>query len=64
MDITSQVGSNTSSDSTQNKKDFHEATLKAAEEYRQERSLEVDTNSSEETEDTTSGEISNPNNSL
>jgi hypothetical protein len=64
MDVTSQFGGNTSSDSTQNKKDFHEATLKAAEEYRQERSLEVDTNSSVETEDTTSGEISNPNNEI
>jgi hypothetical protein len=64
MDVTSQFGGNTSSDSTQNKKDFHEATLKAAEEYRQERSLEVDTNSSVESEDITSGEISNPNNEI
>ena len=64
MDVTSQFGGSTSSDSAQNKKDFHEATLKAAEEYRQERSLEVDTNTSVETEDTTSGEISNPNNEI
>ena len=64
MDVTSQFGGNTSAESTQNKKDFHEATLKAAEEYRQERSMEVDTSRSVETEDTVSGEISNPNNEI
>jgi hypothetical protein len=46
------------------KKDFHEATLKAAEDFRQERSLEIDTNKSEELEETSSGEISNPNNEI
>ena len=50
--------------SATNKKDFHEATLKAAEEYRLERSLEIDTTVSMETEETSSGEISNPNNEI
>jgi hypothetical protein len=64
MDVTSVFGGNTSAESTQNKKNFHEATLKAAEEYRLERSTEVDVTASTETEDTTSGEISNPNNEI
>jgi len=64
IDASSEFGGNTSSESTQSKKDFHEATLKAAEEYRLERSLEVSTNTSTETEETFSGEISNPNNEI
>jgi hypothetical protein len=64
MDASTEFGGNTSAESTQNKKDFHEATLKAAEEYRLERSMEVDTNNSSETDETTSGEISNPNNEI
>lgn len=51
-------------ESSTNKKEFHEATLKAAEEYRLERSMEVDTTTAIETEETTSGEISNPNNEI
>lgn len=64
MDVSSELGGNTSAESTQNKKDFHEATLKAAQEYRLERSLQIDTSESIETEDTSSGEISNPNNEI
>lgn len=46
------------------KKDFREAVLKASQEYRQERSLEVKTTDELTTETTTSGELSNPNNEL
>jgi hypothetical protein len=55
---------NQGQESASNKKEFHEATLKAAEEYRLERALEVDTSSSVETEESSSGEISNPNNEI
>jgi hypothetical protein len=55
---------NQSAESAATKKDFHEATLKAAQEYRLERSIEVDTTSSVEDEQTTSGEIANPNNEI
>ncbi|WP_218511794.1 hypothetical protein [Variovorax sp. dw_308] len=64
MDVSSEMGGNTGSESTQNKKDFHEATLKAAQDYRLERSLEVDTAHSFESEETFVGEISNPNNEI
>jgi len=64
IDTTSAFSMAQAQDSAQNKKAFHEATLKAAEEYKQERSLEVDTNTSREVEETSSGEISNPNNEL
>jgi hypothetical protein len=59
-----QFGMNQSQDSANTKKDFHESTIKAAEEYRRENSLEVDVSTSLETEETTSGEISNPNNEI
>jgi hypothetical protein len=46
------------------KKDFREAVLKASQEYKQERSLEVKTTDELTSETTTSGELSNPNNEL
>ncbi|MCX6631495.1 MAG: hypothetical protein NTW28_28110 [Candidatus Solibacter sp.] len=52
----------TSSDET--KKDFREAVLKASEEYKQERTVEVNTSLSEDTEAEESGEISNPNDEI
>lgn len=61
---TSEFGLNQEAQSSSNKKDFHEATLKSAEEYRLERSLEVDTATTYETEEMFSGEISNPNNEI
>ena len=61
---TSEFGGNQDQVSASTKKGLHEATLKAAEEYRLERTLEVDTTTSTETEETTSGEISNPNNEI
>lgn len=64
IDSTSDFTTNQELQSTLTKKAFHEATLKAAEEYRRERSMEIDTTSSVETEETVSGEISNPNNEI
>jgi hypothetical protein len=61
---TSEFGANQSNESVSNKKDFRESTVKAAQEYRLERSLDVDTTSSTETETTESGEISNKNNEI
>lgn len=61
---TTEFGGDQRQDSLTSRKDFHEATLRAAEEYRLERSVEVDTATTTETEETTSGEISNPNNEL
>lgn len=51
-------------ESSRVKKDFREAVLKAAQEYRQEHSVEVRTTDDVTTETTTSGEISNPNNEI
>src|SRR6266511_197837 len=42
IDTTTDFSVNQDQESARNKKDFHEATLKAAEEYRLERSLEID----------------------
>jgi hypothetical protein len=64
IDSTSEFGINQDQQSALSKKEFHEATVKAAEEYRLERSLEVDTTAIVETEETISGEISNPNNEI
>jgi hypothetical protein len=64
IDATTEFMANQERQSALNKKAFHEATLKAAEEYRLERSLEIDTSTTVETEETTSGEISNPNNEI
>jgi hypothetical protein len=46
------------------KKDFREAVLKSAEEYKQNHKLEVRTEEFEETEEVSSGEVSNPNDEL
>ena len=50
--------------STDTKRNFREQVLRAAEEYRRERRLEVEFSSSEETEITSAGEIGNPNEEL
>jgi hypothetical protein len=50
--------------SANTKKDFHEATMKAAREYKNERSVEVSTKTEETFETSTSAEISNPNNEI
>jgi hypothetical protein len=46
------------------KREFREAVFKAAQEYKEERTLEVRTEAAEESEITESGEISNPNDEL
>jgi hypothetical protein len=51
-------------ESNQTKKDFRESVVKAAQEYKNERRVEITTESSTETEDTESGEITNPNDEL
>jgi hypothetical protein len=50
--------------SQETKKSFHEAVIKAAQEFRDERKLEVETKEFEETEYTDSAEITNPNDEL
>jgi hypothetical protein len=64
LDASTSFSLNQEQQSATTKKDFHESTLKAAEDYRHEHSIQVETSESEETEDTTSGEISNPNNEI
>jgi len=64
IDSSTEFSTNQALESITNKKEFHEATLKAAQEYKLERSMEVDTSSAVETEETNSGEISNPNNEI
>ncbi|XXX73251.1 hypothetical protein WMF30_36940 [Sorangium sp. So ce134] len=64
MEASSEFGGQQSLESANTKKDFHEATLKAAQEYKRERSMEIETSGVDETEATESGEISNPNNEL
>lgn len=61
---TTAFATNQASESVTSKRDFRETTIKAAQEYRLERSLEVDTSSSFDSEETESGEISNPNNEI
>jgi hypothetical protein len=58
------LGGDAGTDSKETKKDFHEAVFKAAEEYKQERSIEVNLTDSIDTTDEDSGEISNPNDEI
>lgn len=51
-------------ESNEVKKEFHEAIQKAAEEYKSERTLEINVSSGEETSFEESGEISNPNDEI
>jgi len=51
-------------DSAETKKDFREAVVKAAEEYKNEHKIEITTSSEFETEETVSGEIKNPNDEI
>ena len=61
---TTEFSLNQAQESARNKKALREATVKAAEEYRQERSLEVTTSDVLTDERTTSGEVQNPNNEV
>lgn len=60
----SEFAINSAQESSRVRKDFHEAVMKAAQEYKQERSVQVQTTSEITYETTTSGELSNPNNEL
>ncbi|MCI0708779.1 MAG: hypothetical protein L0154_01335 [Chloroflexi bacterium] len=51
-------------ESADTKENFRQAVLKAAEEYKDEHKLEITTSSGEEFEETSSGEISNPNDEI
>jgi len=51
-------------DSEETKKEFREAVFKAAEEYKQERTLQIETSVSSETTFEETGEISNPNDEI
>jgi hypothetical protein len=64
--ISSQVGfsKDAQKDTSQSKKDFREAVIKAAQEYKEERSIEVDTEQSLGSEYTETGTIVNPNDEL
>ncbi len=59
-----QFGIDAEKASSSTKKNFREAVSKAAEEYKQQHRLEVETSTSEEHEFTDSGEISNPNDEI
>lgn len=65
-DITStqEAGGDQSKASQTTKREFRESVVKAAQEYRQQKRLEVETTSATETEDTTFNEIQNPNDEL
>lgn len=56
-----QFGTDSTKESSRAKRNFREAVIKAGHEYKQNRSIEIVTTNSEEIENTTSGEISNPN---
>lgn len=64
--ISSEVGfgKDAEKDTSQSKKDFREAVIKAAQEYKEERSIEIDTEESATSEYTESGTIVNPNEEL
>jgi hypothetical protein len=61
---TAEGGGDSAKISETTKKDFHEAVLKSAHEYKQDNKTEVETSTSEETETTTYNEIQNPNDEL
>lgn len=61
---TAEGGGDSAKISQATKKDFHEAVLKSAHEYKQENRTEVETTTSEETETTSYNELQNPNDEL
>lgn len=64
IESTQQAGGENAKQSEKVKKDFRESVLKSAEEYKQQHRTEIDTSSSEESEDTAFHEIQNPNDEL
>src|SRR5581483_1751900 len=63
-DSTSSLTRDAEASSQETKKSFHEAVLKAAQEFKDERKIEVETKQLEETEYTDTAEITNPNDEL
>ncbi len=61
---TQAAGGSSVNDSTKTKKDFREAVLKSAREYREQHRVEVDVSESSEAETTSFHEIQNPNDEL
>ena len=64
IESTQQAGGENAKQSEKVKKDFRESVLKSAEEYKQQHRTEIDTSSSDESEDTSFHEIQNPNDEL
>lgn len=64
VNIKAGVAKDAEKESSQTKKDFREAVIKAAQEYKEERNLEIDTTDSYSSEYTESGTIVNPNDEL
>ena len=64
MTATQTAGGSSVNDSTKTKKDFREAVLKSAREYREQHRVEVDVSESSEAETTSFHEIQNPNDEL
>lgn len=62
--VSSSLGFDTARESQQNKKDFREAVTKATQEFKEERSVEINSDEAYGTESTDSGTISNPNDEL
>lgn len=62
--VTSSLGLEAAKESSQNKKEFRESVLKATQEFKEERSVEIDTEESLSSEYTESGTIVNPNDEL
>ncbi len=64
--FSSQVGfvKDAEKETTQNRKDFREAVIKSAQEYKEERSIQIDTEESFDSEYNESGTIVNPNDEL
>src|SRR5262249_25631110 len=63
-DATTTISRDAEASSQETKKAFHEAVLKAAQEFKDERKLEVETKETVEEETTDSAEITNPNDEL
>ncbi len=63
-DSTTTADTDAESTSDEAKKAFREAVIKSSQEYRQERTLDISTEETYESENTESGEIKNPNNEI
>jgi hypothetical protein len=62
--VSSSLGLEANKESSQNKKDFRESVLKATQEFKEERSVEIDTEENYSSEYNESGTIVNPNDEL